>query len=40
MLEKIKTDDNFCGDQLESGHFLLYHKVSKHLPMLSAIAIK
>jgi len=26
MLEKIKTDDNFCGDQLESGHFLLYHK--------------
>ena len=27
MLEKIKTDDNFCGDQLESGHFLLYHKV-------------
>ena len=27
MLEKIKTDDNFCGEQLESGHFLLYHKV-------------
>jgi len=26
MLEKIKTDDNFCGDQLESSHFLLYHK--------------
>ena len=29
MLDKIKTDDNFCGDQLESGHFLLYHKVCK-----------
>ena len=29
MLDKIKTDDTFCGDQLESGHFLLYHKVDK-----------
>jgi len=26
MLDKIKTDDTFCGDQLEAGHFLLYHK--------------
>jgi len=26
MLEKIKTDDTFCKEQLEAGHFLLYNK--------------
>jgi len=26
LLEKIKTDDSFCRDQLESAQFLLYNK--------------
>lgn len=26
FLEQIKTDDKFCTEQLEAGHFLLYHK--------------
>ena len=29
FLEQIKTDDKFCTEQLEAGHFLLYHKVLK-----------
>ena len=26
MLDKIKTDAQFCGEQLACGHFLLYHQ--------------
>ena len=26
LLEKIKTDDKFCKQSMETGRFLLYHK--------------